>query len=478
MMRITADMLIVLLIFSVLIVIIPEPSSGYAYHEPIKIYSNADFSSQSWPGNGTETNPWLIEGLSISGYSSACMYLKDTTDHVVIQDSYLHDAEGYNRGAGIHLINTENVIIKQNRIDINTHGILIHNSRLAYIENNNITSSHNAGVEIVSSEDILCEGNNISNSVFYGFDLSYSRNITLRNNSLLNCGIFIDGDIYENSYDIDTSNQIDDMPVHYYSNVDGVLISENAGQVILVNVTNSTIRDLSFRDTEICISLLHSSNNRIINNNISGECHPGISLKHSDNNLIENNTFNGYKSVSLSCAIRDFYCNNNTIINNIIRHHSSGISFTFSANTLITGNIFENIQYCAIQIIRGDNNYIYDNVFVNVGDFSLSGTNYWDYNQIGNNWSDYSGIDEDGDGIGDTPYEIETSNWDAGNYQDRYPIVEPFFGVNDTNDGNLDIDDDDPLDAEETEDSSTPGFGFELIFLATIIAIIMYKKCK
>jgi len=45
---------------------------------------------------------------------------------------------------------------------------------------------------------------------------------------------------------------------------------------------------------------------------------------------------------------------------------------------------------------------------------------YWDCGSYGNYWSDYTGIDEDGDGIGNTPYQIP-----GGNNKDRYPLMEP-----------------------------------------------------
>jgi nitrous oxidase accessory protein len=45
---------------------------------------------------------------------------------------------------------------------------------------------------------------------------------------------------------------------------------------------------------------------------------------------------------------------------------------------------------------------------------------YFDNGSEGNYWSDYTGIDADGDGIGDTPYVIDD------NRSDRYPFMAPF----------------------------------------------------
>jgi hypothetical protein len=44
----------------------------------------------------------------------------------------------------------------------------------------------------------------------------------------------------------------------------------------------------------------------------------------------------------------------------------------------------------------------------------------FDNGEKGNYWSDYHGIDANGDGIGDTPYIIDS------NCSDRYPLISPF----------------------------------------------------
>jgi len=50
--------------------------------------------------------------------------------------------------------------------------------------------------------------------------------------------------------------------------------------------------------------------------------------------------------------------------------------------------------------------------------------NYWDNGSEGNYWSDYTGLDEDENGIGDTPYNITGCS-----YKDMYPLMVPIDEV-------------------------------------------------
>ncbi|MBD3338189.1 MAG: hypothetical protein GF353_03720, partial [Candidatus Lokiarchaeota archaeon] len=63
------------------------------------------------------------------------------------------------------------------------------------------------------------------------------------------------------------------------------------------------------------------------------------------------------------------------------------------------------------------NNYFKFNV-INAEDNSVAHDNSWDNGTIGNYWDDYTGFDNDGDGLGDTPYSISGS----ANSKDNYPI--------------------------------------------------------
>lgn len=56
---------------------------------------------------------------------------------------------------------------------------------------------------------------------------------------------------------------------------------------------------------------------------------------------------------------------------------------------------------------------------------SINSTNFFDNGVEGNFFSDYTGVDVDGDGIGDSPYIIVAQGLDL---VDRYPLMQPWTG--------------------------------------------------
>jgi parallel beta-helix repeat protein len=120
------------------------------------------------------------------------------------------------------------------------------------------------------------------------------------------------------------------------------------------------------------------------------------------------------------------HSDNNTIFGNNIENNQNGIYFHDSAKQ---NNIFEN---CIKNNVWGlfiwdssDNNIIYNNNFIENTGFHVKDKceNIWnsEFPNGGNFWDDYTGTDSDGDGIGDSPYQIQ-----GGSNIDNYPLISPW----------------------------------------------------
>lgn len=158
----------------------------------------------------------------------------------------------------------------------------------------------------------------------------------------------------------------------------------------------------------------------------SGQSGTGFSVSSVDNVTIKNTKIMGFDDgVSISSS------SNGTISANNITNNYYGIYLSSSSNS-VSGNNIVNSDY-GIYLESSSSNTIYHNSFINNTNQVDSSyvTNVWDegYPSGGNYWSDYADVDlhsgpgqnvTGSDGIGDTPYVIDSSNWD------NFPLMGEF----------------------------------------------------
>lgn len=164
------------------------------------------------------------------------------------------------------------------------------------------------------------------------------------------------------------------------------------------------------------------SNNLTIDQNIVGpDSSSGILVTNSmdfrvsDNYVYDNSGYGINANASISGLIMG---------NNVVGNSYDGIGLSRGCrNITITGNIIEGPSEFGLDVIDADcvDNVIYDNNFIdNSKQASVVSTNRWDSGVEGNFWSDYAGVDQDHDGIGDSPYGLNENN------TDHYPLMGVF----------------------------------------------------
>ena len=163
--------------------------------------------------------------------------------------------------------------------------------------------------------------------------------------------------------------------------------------------------------------MLHGAYNIISDNHIYGTCY-GMKFHNASYNLVVNNTIGNPACMTPP----KLWGNYNQIVNNTCEGFEIPWDKPASHNTL-SGNTV------TVPRLRGSNNLIYNNIFLN-GTISEGGNTYNITKTPGTNivggpylggnyWNDYSGVDGNGDGIGDTPH-----------LYDQLPLVErtPLIG--------------------------------------------------
>ncbi len=284
---------------------------------------------------------------------------------------------------GVIFINTTFSTIQHVKASNNDDGI-----HLNFFSNNNTLISNNAsnnfftGFLLYSSSNML-NGNIASNSSLLGFLLYSSTNNTLIGNIASN-------------------------------NNDGIILDSSSNNALISNIASNNSR--------YGIYLHYFSNNNSLSDNNASNNFDGITLLSS-----VNNTLSGNNASNNSLGIYLYNSSNNSLSGNNASNNSEGIDLVASSSNTLSSNIVSNNNISINLSYSSNNNRIYHNNFIKNIDqaYDSGNANLWDndYPSGGNYWSDYTGTDSDGDGIGDTPYNI------SGGSADRYPLMKPFSEI-------------------------------------------------
>ncbi|MHA2365466.1 MAG: right-handed parallel beta-helix repeat-containing protein, partial [Candidatus Hodarchaeales archaeon] len=218
----------------------------------IKIINDTEFETKySFPGDGSISTPYLIQGYNISNSSYHLIDISNTTKFFEIKNNLLN---GLNGGkSGIFLEDVANGTIEKNTIINNLNGIFGELLNNVTFYNNTIYNNTNNGLYVLSSS----QNNNISNNTIFnndwnGIKIEASSNY-LNNNSVFN-----------NTYS-------------------GILLDSNSK-------FNTLLKNTIYNNTFHGFELYESHNNTFSNNRIFKNKQDGFRVRASQNNTMVNNT--------------------------------------------------------------------------------------------------------------------------------------------------------------------------------------------
>lgn len=205
-------------------------------------------------------------------------------------------------------------------------------------------------------------------------------------------------------------------------NNDAGIRIEDAGENLLSDIV------LTFNGDGIAA---YNSENLIVRDNIIKEnINNGVNLQSCTNSTVWRNTIKN-NDVGIYIASG----NNISASTNLISENANGIALSSSTGNIISGNTINSSQYGygIWMIFSCSDNIIYHNNFRNTGNAYSELKNFWDYEGEGNYWSDYKGEDLNGDGIGDSPYNLTEASSNLN--VDNYPLMGAFTELDFTYNG-------------------------------------------
>lgn len=266
-----------------------------------------------------------------------------------------------NQGYGIRLYESDNITIHDNIVTRigGMGGIYVMGSHYSMLTNNRISNQRD-GIELILSRGSVLSNNSISDSYWAGIDVYGSTDTVIMNNTMMNDGIRMSGSSLDkyNTHTISISNTVNGRPIRYWKNVTGGKMPSNTGQVILANVTDAIIENMSLPNVVVGIEQGYTSRIRVSNVTFPNSRY-GSDLYNSDNVTIENCIIpDAWIGISMSKGT------NGTIKNITGSGSYIGIALHSSKNNTLTENNLTGLQY-GIRASSSRNNQFTNNTVAN-----------------------------------------------------------------------------------------------------------------
>jgi hypothetical protein len=421
------------------------------------VIGDANITLYTSGGSGNAGDPYIIEDLHVNTTDKYALYFDSVTHYFEVRDSTLF-GDGYgmyvkNPGAHFEVINstfiggTYGVYISSGFVlnianfndchiegslsigGSNVHGLNIHHSTMVHNQGSTFYSRLNFTNNVVyalgrSLMGIKQYNNTVKNNIFYGnnsyFRNSRAVNSTIEDNVFYNSSFHIyDDDLADMLSNTYSNNIINGKPFGFLYDISDTTITDEYGQIYLLNSDNVKISNVDFVNVYTGIQAFNCSN--LLIESVTVISHYGIMLEFVNNLTVKDSTFYCYSTGVYISDVEDL-----TVQNNYYEGYSYGfeiynfVNYKINNNTIyysidygvyiengVEGELKYNIIICDIEyegqmpIYLWDiyNTSIYYNVFIGLGNETAylaeegSCDNVTWYNptlEIGNFWSNWN----------------------------------------------------------------------------------------
>lgn len=243
-----------------------------------------------------------------------------------------------NGAAGVRAAHTKNSSYRNNTLTRNSGGITIENTASAQISGNTFRRNGKLGGALVRDSPQTLIANNTFQRNSRGLHLSYTTGATLLYNSFKGnqTGLDVSGTKPGHfRHEIPASNTVHGEPIRYLWDEDGRTVRRPAGQVIVADARNITVRNVTLRDAGEGLAAAFTDGLSLLNSTVHGG-HVGIELYHADAARIRNVTVTNAAQAATSA----FFSQNLTVTRSRFTDNKKyGIYVVGSPSVQIEGNI-------------------------------------------------------------------------------------------------------------------------------------------
>lgn len=289
----------------------------YSVHPPIRIFSDADFASQGWPGSGTFVDPYVIEGLHITT-PDAGIVIKDTSAYFVVRSCVFEGGDSP-VSAGVYLENAHNGVVEDCLFLDLRFGVVVllsTNHRVEACEFDYcyaaVSASGSSAVSIVDCRAQSCDTfvdasstaiqvtRSSTSDVGVSVSAAVGSDLSISDSTFTEGGISIISNSMADWF-IDVDNvTVNGLPLGYFANLtSGHIDASGYGQLILVNCTHVTASGGTFHaGNAIGIGLAFVSDSNLTDFEVYGGTN-GIMMTHTELCRVTQCVLNGCESDGL-----------------------------------------------------------------------------------------------------------------------------------------------------------------------------------
>ncbi|MHA1954332.1 MAG: right-handed parallel beta-helix repeat-containing protein [Candidatus Heimdallarchaeaceae archaeon] len=252
------------------------------------------FIEFGFPGNGTKEDPYIIENINITpGKYINGIRVARTTKHFIIRNCFVFDSWS---AIQIMYVKENTATIQNCSIVKAQHGLHVESSDGVRMINNTVMDCEMFGAYLTKNCELI-------NNTFHEATVTCrakSSNL-IENNTFANCGIYARRVSYttDNEYSlILRNNQVNNLPVGFFIDEADVQIINMYGQIILINCSNISIKELNIKRTYVAVSIFES-NNISVSNSYFAEILYGIKIYNSSSINVSNSNFHSFSQHAL-----------------------------------------------------------------------------------------------------------------------------------------------------------------------------------